>query len=244
MKVLGKYCCRRRHLEDGYGSYNMLSNNYNCNYTNKRNNETKVVSEGFFCVYVGPEKQRFMIKIQLANHPLFQNLLEDAADEYGLRSDGPLCLPCDVDAFCDALAEMEIQDSVLPHPIVKRNCKKVLGKYCCRRRHLEDVCGSYNMLSNNYNYNYSNKRNRNKVVPQGFFCVYVGSNKQRFTIRIQLANHPLFQNLLEDAADEFGFRSDGPLCLPCDVDFFCDALAEMEIPHDSVFSHPTDFLEL
>ncbi|KAF7834026.1 3-oxoacyl-[acyl-carrier-protein] synthase II, chloroplastic-like [Senna tora] len=74
----------------------------------------------------------------------------------------------------------------------------------------------------------SDNSKRDKVVPKGFFRVYVGPKKQRFVIKIELANHPLFQILLEDAANEYGLRNDGPICLPCDVHFFCQALAKME----------------
>ncbi|XP_051115405.1 uncharacterized protein LOC127240650 [Andrographis paniculata] len=67
----------------------------------------QVAPSGCFCVYVGPEKQRFVIKTELANHPLFRMLLEDAELEYGFTSDGPLLLPCDVDLFYRVLAEMD-----------------------------------------------------------------------------------------------------------------------------------------
>lgn len=65
---------------------------------------------GCFPVYVGPEKQRFVIKAEYANHPLFKMLLEDAEMEYGFTSEGPLLLPCDVVLFCKILAEMECDD--------------------------------------------------------------------------------------------------------------------------------------
>lgn len=61
---------------------------------------------GCFSVYVGPEKQRFVLKMEFANHPLFKVLLEDAELEYGFNSDGPILLPCDVDLFYKVLAEM------------------------------------------------------------------------------------------------------------------------------------------
>ncbi|CAI9754024.1 unnamed protein product [Fraxinus pennsylvanica] len=67
----------------------------------------QVAPNGCFSVYVGPEKQRFVIKIEYANHPLFKMLLEDAELEYGFNSEGPLMLPCDVDLFWKVLAEMD-----------------------------------------------------------------------------------------------------------------------------------------
>ncbi|KAE9453610.1 hypothetical protein C3L33_14474, partial [Rhododendron williamsianum] len=59
----------------------------------------QVAPEGCFSVYVGPERQRFVIKTKFANHPLFKMVLEDAETEYGFNCEGPLLLPCEVDLF-------------------------------------------------------------------------------------------------------------------------------------------------
>lgn len=71
------------------------------------------------------------------------------------------------------------------------------------------------------------QKNKCKVAPQGCFSVYVGPQKQRFAVKIELANHPLFKMLLEDAELEYGYNSAGPILLPCDVDLFHKMLAEM-----------------
>lgn len=73
----------------------------------KRKSKCQVAPAGCFCVYVGPERQRFVIKTEYANHPLFKMLLEDAEMEYGYCSEGPILLPCDVDLFYKVLAEMD-----------------------------------------------------------------------------------------------------------------------------------------
>ncbi|XP_023766458.1 auxin-responsive protein SAUR26 [Lactuca sativa] len=70
----------------------------------------KVAPEGFFPVYVGPEKQWFAVKTQYANHPLFRMLLEDAEVEYGYDTPGPILLPCEVDLFYRVVAEMETME--------------------------------------------------------------------------------------------------------------------------------------
>ncbi|KAK7350719.1 hypothetical protein VNO77_09620 [Canavalia gladiata] len=62
---------------------------------------------GCFSVCVGPEGERFVVKTEYVNHPLFQMLLEDAEQEFGLKIDGPIRLPCNVDLFCKVLAEMD-----------------------------------------------------------------------------------------------------------------------------------------
>ncbi|CAL4895476.1 unnamed protein product [Urochloa decumbens] len=64
---------------------------------------------GCFPVYVGPEQARFVVRAELAAHPLFRRLLDDAEREYGhAAARGPLALPsCDVGAFLDVLWHME-----------------------------------------------------------------------------------------------------------------------------------------
>ncbi|KDP22580.1 hypothetical protein JCGZ_26411 [Jatropha curcas] len=84
---------------------------------NKRKNKyQQVAPEGCFSVYVGPEKQRFVIKTEFANHPLFKSLLEDAEMEYGFNSEGPILLPCDVDLFYKVLAEMDSVEEISTAP--------------------------------------------------------------------------------------------------------------------------------
>uniref|UniRef100_A0ACD5XAZ4 Uncharacterized protein n=1 Tax=Avena sativa TaxID=4498 RepID=A0ACD5XAZ4_AVESA len=62
---------------------------------------------GCFSVYVGPERERFVVRADRANHPLFRRLLDDAEREYGYAAQGPLALPCSVDAFLDVLWHMD-----------------------------------------------------------------------------------------------------------------------------------------
>lgn len=72
----------------------------------------RVVPEGCFSIYVGPERERFVIKTKYVNHPLFRTLLEEAESEYGYSSDGPLLLPCQVHHFMEMMAEMECQKNI------------------------------------------------------------------------------------------------------------------------------------
>ncbi|PKI66860.1 hypothetical protein CRG98_012726 [Punica granatum] len=87
---------------------------------------------GCFSVYVGPDKQRFAIKKEFANHPLFKMLLEDAESEYGYKSQGPISLPCDVNLFYRVLAEMDSSDDINPP-----GCSSLVKCYCSpgRRSH-------------------------------------------------------------------------------------------------------------
>ncbi|KAL5706953.1 hypothetical protein ACHQM5_025058 [Ranunculus cassubicifolius] len=67
----------------------------------------KAVPEGYFSIYVGTHRQRFVVKTAYINHSLFKKLLEEAELEYGYNCDGPLVLPCDVEDFYNVLSEME-----------------------------------------------------------------------------------------------------------------------------------------
>ncbi|XP_038702734.1 auxin-responsive protein SAUR32-like [Tripterygium wilfordii] len=69
---------------------------------------------------------------------------------------------------------------------------------------------------------------RHQVAPHGCFSVYVGPQKQRFVIKTEYANHPLFKMLLDEAESEYGYTCEGPLSLPCNVDYFCKVLLAMD----------------
>ncbi|CAL4945809.1 unnamed protein product [Urochloa decumbens] len=67
---------------------------------------------GCFSVYVGPERERFVVRADCASHPLFRRLLDDAEREYGYAAQGPLALPgCDAGEFLDVLWQMENGDA-------------------------------------------------------------------------------------------------------------------------------------
>lgn len=99
------------------------------------------------------------------------------------------------------------------------------------RLHPEDTTGSYEKLSDHNKNKENDLKKKKKKVPHGCVSVYVGAERQRFVIKIKMANHPLFMTLLDAAENEYGYRNDGPLWLPCDVDLFCETLAEMEREH-------------
>ncbi|XP_065880361.1 auxin-responsive protein SAUR50-like [Euphorbia lathyris] len=57
-------------------------------------------------------------------------------------------------------------------------------------------------------------------VPKGHFVVYVGENRSRYIIPISFLGRPEFQNLLQQAEDEFGFDHDMGLTIPCEEQAF------------------------
>lgn len=141
-----------------------LTNNQRINLMEKKNyvlkklerylsmRKRRVAPTGCFTVYVGAEKQRFVIKTEYANHPLFKMLLEDAELEYGFSSEGPLLLPCNVDLFCKILAEMDAAPDI-DDPNHAAACGFTYGGGCSpfnptsRRRLGSDMGGSYGLLT-------------------------------------------------------------------------------------------------
>ncbi|XP_073016294.1 indole-3-acetic acid-induced protein ARG7-like [Primulina eburnea] len=77
----------------------------------------------------------------------------------------------------------------------------------------------------------SSERRSNSVdVPKGHCAVYVGEteNKQRFVIPLSYLNNPLFQDLLNQAEEEFGFYHPmGKLTIPCSEDLFIDLTSRL-----------------
>ncbi|GER48555.1 SAUR-like auxin-responsive protein family [Striga asiatica] len=198
--------------------------------------KTKMTPNGCFSVYVGPTRQRFVIKTESANHPLFRMLLEDAELEYGFKNEGPLLLPCDCFGrdgrwrssgllwahLCMRQPLLDQMEAEKAHDKRKNPVLKKLGRLLTRKNQY--------VFSKSRSWHVENKRHKKTKnnTPRGCFTVYVGPDKQRFVVRTESASHPLFKMLLEDAELEYGFESGGPLLIPCEVDLFCRILAEMD----------------
>ncbi|XP_047330118.1 auxin-induced protein X15-like [Impatiens glandulifera] len=60
------------------------------------------------------------------------------------------------------------------------------------------------------------------IVPKGHVAVYVGeSERKRYVVPVSYLNHPLFQDLLSKAEEEFGFDHPmGGLTIPCREEYF------------------------
>ena len=102
--------------EELYGGYTSLPNHHVMikpeKQSKKNMKRSRVATHGCLGVYVGPERQKFVIKIEHVNHPRFMALLEDSENDYGnsVHNNGPIYLPCNVDVFYEALAEIMIAD--------------------------------------------------------------------------------------------------------------------------------------
>ncbi|GJM97527.1 hypothetical protein PR202_ga14459 [Eleusine coracana subsp. coracana] len=66
----------------------------------------------------------------------------------------------------------------------------------------------------------SSSSGKSSSVPRGSFAVYVGDEMRRFVIPTEYLGHWAFAELLREAEEEFGFRHEGALRIPCDVEVF------------------------
>lgn len=57
-------------------------------------------------------------------------------------------------------------------------------------------------------------------TPKGHFVVYVGNEMKRFVLPTSYLKNPLLQNLLDKAAEEYGFDNSNGILLPCDESTF------------------------
>ncbi|CAL0324796.1 unnamed protein product [Lupinus luteus] len=65
-------------------------------------------------------------------------------------------------------------------------------------------------------------------VPKGYLAVYVGEKQKRFVIPILYLNTPLFQDLLSQAEQEFGYDHPmGRLTIPCSEYVFQDITSQI-----------------
>jgi len=57
--------------------------------------------------------------------------------------------------------------------------------------------------------------------PKGYLAVYVGEKMKRFVIPVSYLNLPLFQDMLSEGEEEFGYyHSMDGLTIPCNEDVF------------------------
>jgi len=65
-----------------------------------------------------------------------------------------------------------------------------------------------------------NEDGRPQDVPKGHFVVYVGSDRTRYIVPITWLAYPEFKTLLQQAEEEYGFKHEMGITIPCDEAFF------------------------
>ncbi|KAI4330076.1 hypothetical protein MLD38_028384 [Melastoma candidum] len=65
-------------------------------------------------------------------------------------------------------------------------------------------------------------------APKGHFVVYVGIEEMRYMVPLFYLDCPSFKNLLDKAADEYGYNSNSRIVLSCDSGTFSRVMASGE----------------
>ncbi|EMS53827.1 hypothetical protein TRIUR3_00758 [Triticum urartu] len=97
-----------------------------CRSTTARNKP----AEGCFSVYVGADRQRYVVRTECLNHPLFHALLEEAEEAFGYADAGPLELPCNTEAFAKVLEKIQMEKQMAAprrHVLPRGNSYRSLG---------------------------------------------------------------------------------------------------------------------
>ncbi|XP_047966105.1 auxin-responsive protein SAUR50-like [Salvia hispanica] len=68
---------------------------------------TTTTPTGTFVVYVGGERERFVVPTSHLSHPLMRILLEKAQSEFGFNQRNGLVVPCSVNAFREVINAVE-----------------------------------------------------------------------------------------------------------------------------------------
>nr|WLD25261.1 PlSAUR2 protein [Paeonia lactiflora] len=76
------------------------------------------------------------------------------------------------------------------------------------------------------------KLRRSNGLPAGHLPVYVGDEMERFVVSAEYLNHPIFVELLNKSAQEYGFEQKGVLRIPCHVVTFERVLEAVRVGGD------------
>ncbi|KAB5547955.1 hypothetical protein DKX38_011361 [Salix brachista] len=78
----------------------------------------------------------------------------------------------------------------------------------------------------------AHRRVGGKTVTEGHVPVYVGDEMERFTVSSELLNHPVLIWLLNQSAQEYGYKQRGGLRIPCHVLVFERVIDSLRLGHE------------
>lgn len=76
-------------------------------YEEEKESGSGVTPTGFLALYVGDERQRYVVPTSYLSHPLFKMLLEKAYNEFGFAQRNGLVVPCTVSTFQEVVNAIE-----------------------------------------------------------------------------------------------------------------------------------------
>lgn len=80
---------------------------YECLIKEEQEGGATTTPTGTFVVYVGEERQRFVVPTGYLSHPLFKIVLQKAYNEFGFDQRNGLVLPCSVNIFQEVVSAVE-----------------------------------------------------------------------------------------------------------------------------------------
>ncbi|KAI3855440.1 hypothetical protein MKX03_025398 [Papaver bracteatum] len=207
------------------------------------------VPRGHFAVYVGEmdQNKRFVVPISYLKHPLFQDLLRKAEEEFGFDHPmGGLTIPCREDDFINLTYHLnrhcavyvgETEKKRFIVPLSYLNHPSFQNLLSCAEEEFGSITLSTSLTTMGIGLRsmalqskHILKRASSVVdVPKGHCAVYVGeTEKKRFVVPVSYLNHPAFQDLLSRAEEEFGYNHPmGGLTIPCKVSAFVDLTSQL-----------------
>lgn len=78
------------------------------------------------------------------------------------------------------------------------------------------------------------------VPPKGWMGIRVGGEgeeQKRFIVPVEYLNHPLFLGLLKVAEEEYGFKHEGAITIPCHVEDFTRVKGLIDHDHHDHHHH-------
>ncbi|KAF6172495.1 hypothetical protein GIB67_007008 [Kingdonia uniflora] len=182
------------------------------------------VDKGYCVVYTADEN-RFVLPLAYPNHDIFQSLLTMSEEEFGLPTDGPITLPCDmvfmkfVISAVRSHVSTDLEKALLASISTGRsnimNPRSLLKM--ARKWHEVVVIGRGRIMLSRTGDIADDKRNKS-VVDKGYVAVYT-ADENRFIVPLTYLNHDIFRELLRLSEKEFGLPRDGPITLSCDMVF-------------------------
>ncbi|KAM6571280.1 hypothetical protein CsatA_015360 [Cannabis sativa] len=92
--------------------FSLSSEYHECLLREFEEEEEDEIPTGFLAVYVGEERQRFVVPTTFLSHPLFKMLLEKAYEEFGFQQRNGLVVPCSVSSFRDVVNAVQCSNGM------------------------------------------------------------------------------------------------------------------------------------
>ncbi|CAK9174985.1 unnamed protein product [Ilex paraguariensis] len=106
------------------------------------------------------------------------------------------------------------------------------SQYCLLRSESGSSSVIYQRRSDSFRVSTTSSSRRSGGVPEGHLPVYVGDEMERFVVSAELLNQPIFRELLNKSAQEYGYEQKGVLRIPCHVSVFERVLEALRVGGD------------